>query len=109
MSMGVALVLDQSQLADPGIGLAQAHAEPFLMETTCAHRGGRVKEHLLPFVGGARRSINGGPFVYEMSDRKSRLITICMLVGAVVMIGLVLTGTLQMRVSRSPVAYVVTK
>ena len=29
MSMGVALVLDQSQLADPGIGLAQAHAEPF--------------------------------------------------------------------------------
>jgi hypothetical protein len=38
------------------------------------------------------------------SDRKSRLITICMLVGAVVMIGLVLTGTLQMRVSHSPVA-----
>src|SRR5262249_35686569 len=46
---------------------------------------------------------------YAMSDRKSRLITICMLVGAVVMIGLALTGTLQMRVSRSPVAYVVTK
>src|SRR5262249_47334138 len=27
MSMGVALVLDQGQLADPPIGLAQAHAE----------------------------------------------------------------------------------
>src|SRR5215472_9607204 len=27
MGMGVALVLDQSQLADPRIGLAQAHAE----------------------------------------------------------------------------------
>src|SRR5215475_4986908 len=27
MSMGVALMLDQSQLADPRIGLAQAHAE----------------------------------------------------------------------------------
>jgi hypothetical protein len=38
------------------------------------------------------------------SDRKSRLITICMLAGAVVMIGLVLTGALQIRVSRSPVA-----
>jgi hypothetical protein len=44
-----------------------------------------------------------------MSERKSRLITICMLAGAVVMIGLVLTGTLQMKVSRSPVAQVVTK
>ncbi len=32
-----------------------------------------------------------------------------MLAGAVVMIGLVLTGTLQMKVSRSPVAQVVTK
>src|SRR6516165_11512174 len=29
MSMGVALVLDQSQLAHPRIGLAQAHAELF--------------------------------------------------------------------------------
>jgi hypothetical protein len=38
------------------------------------------------------------------SDRKGRLITICVLAGAVVMIGLALTGTLQMRVSRSPVA-----
>jgi len=43
------------------------------------------------------------------SDRKSRLIAICMLAGAVVMIGLALTGTLQMRVSRSPIVYVVTK
>jgi len=40
-------------------------------------------------------------------DRKSRLITICMLAGA--MIGLVLTGTLQIRVSHSPLAYIVTK
>jgi len=37
------------------------------------------------------------------------LITICMLIGAVVMIGLVLTGTLQMRVLRSPVTQLVTK
>ena len=43
------------------------------------------------------------------SDRKSRLITICMLAGAVVMIGLVLAGTLQIRASHSPIAYVVTK
>jgi len=35
-------------------------------------------------------------------DRKSRLITICMLAAALVMIGLALTGTLQMRVSHSP-------
>jgi hypothetical protein len=39
-----------------------------------------------------------------MSDPKSRLIAICMLAGAVVMIGLALAGTLQMRVSHSPVA-----
>ena len=37
------------------------------------------------------------------SNRKSRLITICMLVSAIVMIGLALTGTLQMRVSQSPI------
>jgi hypothetical protein len=37
------------------------------------------------------------------SDRKSRLITICMLASAIVMIGLALTGTLQMRVSHSPI------
>ena len=36
------------------------------------------------------------------SDRKSRLITICMLASAIVMIGLALTGNLQMRVSHSP-------
>jgi hypothetical protein len=62
----------------------------------------------IALVGGARRSTSGGPFVMQ-SDRKSRLITICMLAGAVVMIGLVLTGTLQIRVSHSPIAYVVTK
>jgi hypothetical protein len=43
------------------------------------------------------------------SDRKGRLITICMLIGALAMIGLALTGTLQMRASRSPISYVVTK
>jgi hypothetical protein len=45
--------------------------------------------------------------VGAMSDLKGRLITICMLVGALAMIGLVLTGTLQM--SRLPVAQVATK
>ena len=35
------------------------------------------------------------------SDRKSRLITNCMLASALVMIGLALTGNLQMRVSHS--------
>jgi len=40
-----------------------------------------------------------------MSDLKSRVITICMLVGALTMIGLALSGTLQM--SRLPVLAVV--
>jgi hypothetical protein len=44
-----------------------------------------------------------------MRDSKSQLITICMLIGALAIIGLALTGTLQMRVSRSPVAQVVIK
>jgi hypothetical protein len=38
---------------------------------------------------------------------KSRVITICMLVGALAMIGLALSGTLQM--SRVPVTQVVAK
>jgi hypothetical protein len=42
-----------------------------------------------------------------MSDLKSRVITIFMLVGALAMIGVVLSGTLQM--SRLPVTQVVTK
>jgi hypothetical protein len=41
------------------------------------------------------------------SDRKGRLITICMLIGALTMVGLALSGTLQM--SRLPVAQVATK
>jgi hypothetical protein len=69
----------------------------------CAHPSDRVDS---PFVGGAPRSTNGGPFVMQ-SDRKSRLITICMLASALVMIGLALTGTLQMRVSHSPITRVV--
>jgi hypothetical protein len=44
---------------------------------------------------------------YAMSDRTSQLITICMLVGALAMVGLALSGTLQM--SRLPVAQVATK
>lgn len=52
-------------------------------------------------------STSGGPFVMQ-SDRNSRLIAIFMLAGAVAMIGLALTGTLQMRVSRSPATQVVT-
>jgi hypothetical protein len=42
--------------------------------------------------------------LFVMSDRNSQLITICMLIGALAIIGLALTGTLQMRVSQSPVA-----
>jgi hypothetical protein len=38
-----------------------------------------------------------------MSDRKSQLITICMLIDALAMIGLALTGTFQMRASHTPV------
>ena len=45
--------------------------------------------------------------LYVMSERTSRLITIFLLVGALAMIGLVLSGTLQM--SRLPVAQVATK
>jgi hypothetical protein len=60
---------------------------------------------LLLVLVGARREL----FVGAMSDLKGRLITICMLVGALAMIGLVLTGTLQMRVSRSPVAQIAIK
>jgi hypothetical protein len=41
-----------------------------------------------------------------MSDRKSQLITIFMLIGALAMIGLALTGTLQNRVPHSSVAVV---
>jgi hypothetical protein len=41
-----------------------------------------------------------------MSDRKT-FIAVCMFIGAVTMIGLALTGTLQLRVARSPVVAVV--
>jgi hypothetical protein len=59
-------------------------------------------------VGGSL--FRAGEFLVDpMSDVKGRLITICMLVGALAMIGLVLTGTLQMRVSRSPVAQIAIK
>jgi hypothetical protein len=42
-----------------------------------------------------------------MSERISQLITVCMLIGALAMIGLALSGTLQM--SRLPVAQIATK
>jgi hypothetical protein len=45
--------------------------------------------------------------LYLMSERTSQLITIFLLVGALAMIGLVLSGSLQM--SRLPVAQVATK
>ena len=41
-----------------------------------------------------------------MSEPKSRLITICMLVGAVTM---ALTGVLQVKAPRTPVAHVVAR
>src|SRR5215831_10814095 len=43
---------------------------------------------------------------HEMSDRKGQFIAICMFIGAVTMIGLALTGALQMRVAHSPVVAV---
>jgi hypothetical protein len=56
-------------------------------------------------VGLAVRAAAG--LLYAMSERSSQLITIFLLVGALAMIGLVLSGTLQM--SRLPVAQVATK
>jgi hypothetical protein len=81
------------------------HEVPGWCMLACAHPADRVDS---PFVGGARRSTNGGPFAMQ-NDRKSQFIAICMLASAVVMIGLALTGTLQMRVSHSPITLVVTK
>jgi hypothetical protein len=71
----------------------------------CADLADRVKKHLSfcrwgsPFPAAGLR--------YAMSDRKSQFIAICMFIGAVAMIGLALTGTLQMRVAHSPVVAVV--
>jgi hypothetical protein len=39
----------------------------------------------------------------------SRLIAICMFIGAITMIGLALTGALQMRVAHSPVVAIVSQ
>jgi len=67
----------------------------------------RVKKYLslcrwgLPFPAAGLR--------YAISDRKSQFIAICMFIGAVTMIGLALTGTLQMRVAHSPVVAVVAR
>jgi len=54
---------------------------------------GRSGKKYLPFVGGARRSTSGGP-VFAMSERTSQLITICMLISALAMVGWVMSGTL---------------
>ena len=65
----------------------------------------RVKKYLsfcqwgLPFSAAGLR--------YAMSDRKSQFIAICMFIGAVTVIGLALTGILQMRAADSPVVAVV--
>ena len=68
------------------------------------------KRALLLVAGGSPFSQPAGPLCAKlMSEPKSRLITICMLVGAVAMIGLVLTGILQIKVARAPVAQVVAR
>jgi hypothetical protein len=72
---------------------------------TCAEPGDRVKNTSPLSVELAVRPAAG--VRYAMSERTSQLITICMLVGAFTMIGLALSGTLQM--SRLPVAQVATK
>jgi hypothetical protein len=56
-----------------------------------------------------RKFPTGTALIMAMSDRKSQLITMLALISALAVIGLALTGTLQMRASRSPIAYVVTK
>ena len=53
---------------------------------------------------GARRSTKRRAlYSPKMSEPKGRLIAICMLVGAVAMIGLALSGTLQITAFRPPV------
>ena len=46
---------------------------------------------------------------HAMSDRKSQFIATCMFIGAVTMIGLALSGALQMRVAHSPVVAIVSQ
>ena len=72
-----------------------------LVRLACADLSDLVKKYLSS-VGLAVRV--AASLHYAMSDRKSQLTTICMLIGALAMIGLALTGALQMRVSHSPVA-----
>jgi hypothetical protein len=71
----------------------------------CANPTDRVKQYLSPCRWGSPFPAAG--LRYAMSDRKSQFIAICMFIGAVTMIGLALTGTLQMRVVHSPVVAVV--
>jgi hypothetical protein len=66
-------------------------------------RRARLGRHLLLFMAFDQQRA----FVRLMSDRNSQLITIFMLIGALAMVGLALSGTLQM--SRLPVAHVATK
>jgi hypothetical protein len=46
---------------------------------------------------------------HAIGDRKSQFIAICMFIGAVTMIGLALTGALQMRAAHSPVVAIVSQ
>jgi hypothetical protein len=70
----------------------------------CAHLGDRVERDLSFCRWGSPFDRSAGLLraLPRMSDRKSRLITICMLAGAIVMIGLVLTGTLNTPASTTP-------
>jgi hypothetical protein len=74
-----------------------------LVGLACADLSDLVKKYLL--LWSVELAVRlAASLRHAMSDRKSQLITICMLIGALAMIGLALTGTLQMRVSHSPVA-----
>jgi hypothetical protein len=54
-------------------------------------------------AGGSPFDQAAGPLFAKMSEPKGRLIAICMLIGAVAMIGLALSGTLQITAFRPPV------
>jgi hypothetical protein len=76
-----------------------------LARSLCADLADRVEKYLS--FRSARRPAAG--LRYAMSDRKGRFIATCMFIGAVTMIGLALTGALQMRVVHSPVVAVVAR
>jgi len=70
----------------------------------CGRSGDRLKRSTFSFVaGGSPFDQAAGPLFAKMSEPKGRLIAICMLIGAVAMIGLALSGTLQITAFRPPV------